>query len=247
MTTKQETLKDVTTVRILIMGDKGVGKSALADLMATTPITPTPASRTVGDGGWRVQVRLYEYPLQNGNGLPRTCAELSGSSAANVASTSTRAASPENKEVIYFVEFFDMDSDMPLDRDQCEHFFRQMDGLVLVYDTQNVNSQDNLHDWLYEPLRQICRHRHHRAHPILKRHHVPIFVVGTHLDKQSSEAISQTGSIAHQLGAEEILVNCRDASTFAESTINRTKLYQFFDSVVEFKERFPLQNPRSYL
>ncbi|KAH8344940.1 hypothetical protein KR067_012234, partial [Drosophila pandora] len=237
---KQERLEDVSTVRILLLGDRGVGKSSLTDLLANSPVTPTPASRTVGESSWSVQVRLHEYPVPVA--MPPSPLWTSSDSDRSRTHKHSRKKEPppQQQEILYFVEFYDLNSELRMRRDHRYRFFRQIDGIILVHNLQDARSQDSLHDWLYEPLRQICKHRHRRPRPILRRQHVPILVVGTMIDRIDYEPVYHPGSIAHQLDAEEILLNCLDQESFAEKTCNQAKLSYFLNRVVEFKERFPL-------
>lgn len=144
----------------------------------------------------------------------------------------------------YFVEFYDLKSSMRLTREHRNHLYRNIDGIILVYDLLDMKTHDNLHDWLYQPLRQICRHRHKRLRPILRRRHVPILVVGTKLDMLKSRRLRRSGSIADQLGTDEILLNCLDANSLAEKTRNEGKLRKFLNKAVDFKQYFPSR--RSY-
>ncbi|XP_016991244.1 rab-like protein 3 [Drosophila rhopaloa] len=244
MKQKQLHLEDVSTVRILMLGDKGVGKTSLTNLLASSAITPTPASRTVGERSWNIQVRLHEYPISVT--LPLTPIWTSPSSSEGSGKypyRDTRAPNSSN-DILYFVEFYDLSSELRMRREHRDSFYKNIDGIVLVYNLQDLRSQDNLHDWLYDPLRQICKYRHRRTRPILRRQHVPILVVGTKLDKLNFRPLRRGGSIAHQLMSDEILVNCQDPASFAERSRNEGKLRSFLDRVVEFKERFPLSRSR---
>ncbi|XP_017075602.2 rab-like protein 3 [Drosophila eugracilis] len=242
MKQKQQHIKDVSTVRILMLGDGGVGKTSLTNLLANSAITPTPASRTVGDGSWNVQVRLHEYPISVG--LPPTPSWTSPSSSERSEKYPYARSTPVTSEILYFVEFYDLNSNLHMRRKERSNFYKKIDGIVLVYNMQDLSSQDNLHDWLYDPLRQICKYRHRRQRPILKRQHVPILVVGTRLDKLVRRPLRRSGTIAHQLGSDEIFLNCQDPNSFADKSRNQGKLRGFLNRVVEFKEHFPLSNSR---
>lgn len=150
-----------------------------------------------------------------------------------------RNARTSRQMIPYFVEFYDLKSSMRLTREHRNHLYRNIDGIILVYDLLDMKTHDNLHDWLYQPLRQICRHRHKRLRPILRRRHVPILVVGTKLDMLKSRRLRRSGSIADQLGTEEILLNCLDANSLAEKTRNEGKLRKFLNKAVDFKQYFP--------
>ncbi|EDV57524.1 rab-like protein 3 [Drosophila erecta] len=235
---RQQQFKDVSTVRILMLGDRGVGKTSLTNLLATSEITPTPSSRTVGESSWRVQVRMHEYPKPVI--WPPTPTWTTSSSSEGSENYAYPQSAPITTDILYFVEFYDLNSDWRLRREQRDSFYKNIDGIVLVYNLLDLSSQDSLHDWLYDPLRLICKHRHRRSRSILKRHHVPILVVGTKLDKLVRRPLRRSGRIAHQLDADEILVNCLDPDSFADKGRNQGKLRGFLNRVVEFKERFPL-------
>ncbi|KAL7741438.1 hypothetical protein ACLKA6_000764 [Drosophila palustris] len=246
---QQQTIQHVSTVRILLLGDAGVGKSRLTDLLARSEDTPTPSTRSVGDVWWNVQVRLHEYPIPNVLGIPPTPDWTSSSSSP---STSNHSSSPSDLPpfpprsaahrmmIPYFVEFYDLKSCLRLPREHRNRLYRHIDGIILVYDLLDMRTHDNLHDWLYQPLRQICRYRHKRLRPILKRRHVPILVVGTKLDLLNTRRLSYPGGkIATQLGTDEIQLNCLDLNSFSEKSRNEAKLRKFLNNAVDFKQYFP--------
>lgn len=263
---QQQTIKDIATARILLLGDSGaswstnkmtiyfklflpagVGKSRLADLLACSVDTPTSSTRTVGNVWWNVQVRLHEYQC-NDSRLPPTPEWTSASSPSSVSYCSEHISCNEvylrNERttcqmIPYFVEFYDLKSSMSLSHEHRSHLYRNIDGIILVYDLLDMKTHDNLHDWLYQPLRQICRHRHKRQRPILRRRHVPILVVGTKLDMLKSRRLRRSGSIANQLNTDEILLNCLDANSLSGKTRNEGKLRKFLNKAVDFKQNFP--------
>ncbi|KAH8303471.1 hypothetical protein KR059_011703 [Drosophila kikkawai] len=243
MTQKPIQLNDVPTVRILMLGDKGVGKTSVTNLMACTVDTPTVASRSVSHPYYNIQVRLHEYP--NTAELPPTPTWTSHSSSEYLDKTEFPRRMPLTSDILYFVEFIDMNSPCSMQRLQRRAMFQKIDGIVLVYNLQDPRSQDNLHDYLYEPLRQICKRRHGRRHSILKTNHVPIVVVATRLDKLIHLPLRRC-SIAQQLNAEEILVNGQDPKSFADKSNNHNKLCGFLNRVVEFKERKPNAQPSPF-
>ncbi|XP_030561460.1 rab-like protein 3 isoform X1 [Drosophila novamexicana] len=242
----QQTIKHVSTARILLLGQAGVGKSRLTDLLARSVDTPTPSTRSVGDVWWNVQVRLHEYPCNKG--MPPTPEWTSSSSPSSSHSSERfgsscklfrRRAEAACDMIPYFVEFYDLKSSLRMSREHRNRLFRNIDGIILVYDLLDMSSHDNLHDLLYHPLRQICRHRHKRLRPILKRRHVPILVVGTKLDMLKTRRLRRSGGIAGQLGADEILLNCLDPDSLAEKSRNEGKLRKFLNNAVDFKQYFP--------
>ncbi|KAH8275842.1 hypothetical protein KR018_005400, partial [Drosophila ironensis] len=69
----------------------------------------------------------------------------------------------------------------------------------------------------------------------------PILVMGTKLDlvdekRQPKAALKRAGGIADKCGAEEIWLNCRDTKSLAAGTTDAVKLSRFFDCVIEKRE-----------
>ncbi|EDW12874.1 uncharacterized protein Dmoj_GI17908, isoform A [Drosophila mojavensis] len=244
-----QTVKHVSTARILLLGEARVGKSRLTDLLARSIDTPTHSSRSVGSLWWSVQVRLHEYPANKG--MPPTPEWTSSSSPSSSSHSSEpfdsfkgfRGRAARACEMIpYFVEFYDLKSSMRMPREHRNRLFRNIDGIILVYDLLDMRTHDNLHDLLYQPLRQICRYRHKRLRPILRRRHVPILVVGTKLDMLKSRRLRRSGGIADQLSTDEILLNCLDTDSFAEKSRNEAKLRKFLNNAIDFKHFFPARH-----
>ncbi|XP_002135219.2 rab-like protein 3 [Drosophila pseudoobscura] len=207
--------KNLATFRILILGDPGVGKTCLSNLLANSPMTPTRSSRTVSDSEWTVQVRLHDYNPIWGTEGPEELEEP-----------------PDASGAVHFVEFYDMNRAANECRGARKHLYRKMDGIVLVYNLQDMETQDNLHDWMYGPLVEISQQRKHKR--LLSSHHVPILVVGTMLDRLAEGPPNRRGGIAHQLGAEEVLINCLDPHALAKGTRNLAKVSHFLNSSVDW-------------
>lgn len=70
---------------------------------------------------------------------------------------------------------------------------------------------------------------------------IPILVMGTKLDlvdeKRQPKTMQKAGGIAEQCGAEEIWLNCRDPRSIAAGTTDAVKLGRFFDRVIEKKQQ----------
>ncbi|EDW26500.1 GL12949 [Drosophila persimilis] len=136
----QQFEEEVRTVRILILGDPGVGKTSLTNLLANSEITPTRSSRTVADSEWTVQARLHEYPRVH---LPHTPEWMSTSS------SHRSAQSPLTPEELYFVEFYDKNDSVTYGRVDRNPLYKNIDGIILVYNMQDMRSLDHLLDWVY--------------------------------------------------------------------------------------------------
>ncbi|XP_065363603.1 rab-like protein 3 isoform X2 [Calliphora vicina] len=70
---------------------------------------------------------------------------------------------------------------------------------------------------------------------------IPILVMGTKLDlldeRRQPKTVQKAGGIAEQCGAEEIWLNCRDPRSIAAGTTDAVKLSRFFDMVIEKKQQ----------
>ncbi|XP_017138449.1 rab-like protein 3 [Drosophila miranda] len=215
--------KKMATFRILILGDPGVGKTCVSNLLANSPMTPTRSSRTVSDSEWTVQVRLHQYtPILECPPLPMEGLEGPEEPEERPAASGT----------MHFVEIYDMNraaKECPGDR---KPLYRKMDGIVLVYNLQDMESQDNLHDWMYGPLLEISQQRKRKR--LLNHYHVPILVVGTMLDRLPERPPNRRGAIAHQLGVEEILIDCLDPNALGKGTRNQGKVSHFLNRAVDW-------------
>ena len=68
---------------------------------------------------------------------------------------------------------------------------------------------------------------------------IPKLVIGTKLDLVDAQSLgkSRSSSIVDELGAEEILVNCFSTKSFAPGSTNSVTLSRFFDKAIEKKYR----------
>ncbi|KAH8256587.1 hypothetical protein KR026_002512, partial [Drosophila bipectinata] len=69
----------------------------------------------------------------------------------------------------------------------------------------------------------------------------PILVMGTKMDlidekRHPKTSVKKVGGIADKCGAEEIWLNCRDTRSLAAGTTGSVKLSRFFDCVIEKRE-----------
>ena len=208
-------------IKVLVLGDSGVGKSSLVHLISHS-IPLTNGSWTIGVS---VEVKLHEY----NEGTP------------------TQRSS--------FIELWDVGGSR-------SHFVaRQLlyagfHGIILVHDLTNRKSHENLRKWLSEvftskDLSRDCGSGFSLsalfgAPPTYENidfdleafvvKNIPVLVVATKLDLASTPTRrSRSSSVAQECHAEEILVDCNQARSFAPASTNAVKLSRFLDKVVERK------------
>lgn len=204
----------IDRVRVMVLGDSGVGKSSFVHLVAHNEPIRSP-SWTVGCS---VEVKLHEY----------------------------KEGTKDQKT--YFIEFWDVGGSNN-HRNTRPVFYHPCHGAILVHDLTNRKSEMNLHKW----LRELINHDANQASVLssvssmdeydpenfLGSTQIPILVIGTKVD-QTDERKSNTGTFASQFGADEILLDTRQARYLAAGSSNAVKLSRFYDKVIEM--RYQTQN-----
>lgn len=200
--------------RILVLGDSGVGKSSLVHLIARGK----PLSHITYTIGASNEVKLHEY--KEGTPSQRT----------------------------YWIELCDVGGSHG-HRNSRQVFYNNYQGLILVHDLTNRKSQQNLDRWLREIISfSSCNNAANGKHkdwddaltvfdtsPDI---HVPLLVIGTKQDLESSRAGSlpvhqRRSDIAEDHVSEEIHLNCNEGKSLVPGTSASNKLSRFFDKVIE--------------
>lgn len=213
-------------IKVLVLGDSGVGKSCLVNLICNQ----NQKSNTSWTIGCSIEVKAHEFA----EGTP--------------------------KQNTFYVELWDVGGNKT--HSVARHiFFSQFQALILVHDLTNSKSRLNLRKWLNEVL-----YASGDAHPPSTRSNasasslmgtstsdsfdaydhelfvdqqIPKLLIGTKLDLVEAQSLGRcrSSSLADQLGADEIFVNCLSNRSFAPGSTNSVTLSRFFDKVIELKCR----------
>lgn len=216
----------IDRVRILVLGDSGVGKTSFVHLAAHNEPIRSP-SWTIGCS---VEVKLHEY----------------------------KEGTKDQKT--FFIEFWDIGGSH-IHRNARSVFYHPCHGAILVHDLTNRKSEKNLHKWLKEITNKRERKDSNASssvsspnttilideldqESIIGNNSIPLLVIGTKLDQLDER---KPYSSYNSLGADEIILDCRETRYLAAGTSNAVKLSRFFDRVIEnrshkdsFSERYGL-------
>ena len=126
-------------------------------------------------------------------------------------------------------------------------FYDGADGVILVHDLTNRNSHDNLKKWLKGMLTDRTRQEkklHRRTNSedygigfdseMYTDSAIPAIVVGTKKDlSRSSNELLSHSSLANDINAQVVSVNCRKASNWTPGAPEMQCFNTFFDKVIE--------------
>ncbi|XP_054753130.2 rab-like protein 3 isoform X1 [Lytechinus pictus] len=198
---------DIEKVKILVVGDSGVGKSSLVHLICHgQPILNT--SYTIGAS---LDVKIHEY--KEGTPSQKTCFVEFWDIGGSVNHANSRHIFYASLNGIILVhDLTNRKSHTNLGKWLSEILQRE----------QNMGSERHRTSVSeYDPEQ-------------FAGHHTPILVVGVKRDQLDSQRQTklQSSSIAEECGADEINLNCTDAKHLAPGTTNAVKLSRFFDKVI---------------
>ncbi|XP_015903383.2 rab-like protein 3 [Parasteatoda tepidariorum] len=200
----------IEKVKILVVGDSGVGKSSLVHLIAHSESITNP-SWTIGCS---VEVKLHEY--KEGTPFQKTYFvemwDIGGSS------------SHRNSRAVFYNSFNGIVLVHDLTNRKSKQNLRKWLAEVLSKDGSGAKKNNG---WYGFDSEQFVDNQ------------IPILVIGTKqslvMEVYPPGRTKRTSSIADECGADEIYVDCCQARSFAPGSSNAVKLSRFFDKVIEKK------------
>ncbi|BES93816.1 Miro-like protein [Nesidiocoris tenuis] len=200
-------MANIEKVKVLVLGDSGVGKTSLTHLIAHNEPISNP-SWTVGCS---VEVKLHEF--REGTPTQKTYFvelwDIGGSS--NHRSTRNVFYNPFHG-IIFVHDLTNRKSQQNLKQWLAEVMSKEGGKGKMVYD-----------DFDSEVF----------AGSVM----LPIIVIGTKLDQASEKRLKmkQCNDIAQDWGADSIDMNCMDPGSLAPGSSSAVKLSRFFDKVIEVR------------
>uniref|UniRef100_A0A6P4FAM1 Rab-like protein 3 n=2 Tax=Drosophila rhopaloa TaxID=1041015 RepID=A0A6P4FAM1_DRORH len=222
-------------VRIVVVGDSGVGKTCLTHLIAHNESLIRPGWTV----GCNIQVKIHEFK----EGTARQCPyfvelfDIGGS----LSHKNTRGVFYTGVHGIILVH------DLTNGKSQ-EQLLDWLYEIVNKEGKDTYKSRGNSLPPSPTPLSSFSSntsatdvHVRFDMEEFLGATQTPILVMGTKLDlidekRQPKTAVKKAGGIADKCGAEEIWLNCRDTRSLAAGTTDAVKLSRFFDCVIEKRE-----------
>lgn len=204
-----ESMAAIDKVKILVLGDSGVGKSTLVHLLSRNRPIVNP-SWTIGCS---VELKLHDYkegtPMENTYFIELW--DVGGSS------------NHRRSRAIFYNQVHGILLVHDLTNRKSKQNLRKW--LVEVLSRGgNFKSKSSTEE--YDP-------------ELFVDMQVPILVVGTKADLAlevfTNKSSTRTSSFAEECGADEIFLDCRQAKAMAPGSSNAVKLSRFFDKIIDNK------------
>ncbi|XP_026486118.1 rab-like protein 3 [Vanessa tameamea] len=198
----------IEKVKVVVLGDSGVGKTSLTYLIAHNKPLLSPGWTV----GCSVEVKLHRY--KEGTQAQNTFfVELWDVGGSNNHRNTRNVFYQPTHGIILVHDLTNRKSQINLQKWLSE---------ILNQDSTNPNYQ----------------HVDVDPEQFLGSTQIPILVIGTKYDlaeekQRKNQYRRLASSIAEQCGADEIFVNCYQARSLAPGTTNSVKLTRFFDKVIE--------------
>ncbi|XP_004638876.1 rab-like protein 3 [Octodon degus] len=207
-------------VKVLVLGDSGVGKSSLVHLLCQNQVLGNP-SWTVGCS---VDVRVHDYkeetPEEKTYYIELWDVGGSVGSASSVKITRTVFYNSVNGIILGLERWF-------------------------IHDLTNKKFSQNLYRWSLKVLNRdsmptgVLVMNGDYDQKKFADNQIPLLVIGTKLDQihetKCHEVLTRTAFLAEDFNAEEINLDCTNPRYLAAGSSNAVKLSRFFDKVIEMR------------
>ncbi|XP_005186818.1 rab-like protein 3 isoform X2 [Musca domestica] len=214
----------IDKVRILLVGDSGVGKTCLTHLIAHGESLHRPGWTV----GCNIEVKLHEYKEGTPQQKPYFIElfDVGGS------------LSHKNSRSVFYAPTDGIILVHDLTNRKSHNNLRDW-----LFEILSKEGKDT-----YKPGSNVGAHKTANdeqnafdPEEFVGAAQIPILVMGTKLDlvdeRRQPKTVQKAGGIAEQCGAEEIWLNCRDPRSIAAGTTDAVKLSRFFDRVIEKKQQ----------
>lgn len=207
----------IDRVRVMVLGDSGVGKTSFVHLAANNEPVRAPGWTI----GCSVEVKLHEYK----EGTPGQVSyfielwDVGGS------------RNHRNTRHVFYNPCHGVILVHDLTNSKSEANLRKW-----LQELINCDMNNGYHESLNENL---------DVENLFGSTQIPILIIGTKLDLADDKPLSRRSKLATQFNAEEILLDCRQTRYLAAGTSNAVKLSRFYDKVIE--RRYNSQTASPYL
>ncbi|KAI4466802.1 drab5-related [Holotrichia oblita] len=207
----------IDRVRVMVLGDSGVGKTSFVHLAANNEPVRAPGWTI----GCSVEVKLHEYK----EGTPGQVTyfielwDVGGS------------RNHRNTRHVFYNPCHGVILVHDLTNSKSEANLRKWLQELINCDMNN-GYQENLSENL-------------DVENLFGSTQIPILIIGTKLDLADDKPLSRRSKLATQFNAEEILLDCRQTRYLAAGTSNAVKLSRFYDKVIERRYNSQATSPYS--
>lgn len=207
-------MASIERVRILVVGDSGVGKTCLTHLISHNESLTHPGWTV----GCSVEVKLHEY--KEGTPQQKQCFIELYDIGGSLIHKNSRGVfySPTNGIILVH--------DLTNRKSQ-----ENLSGWLM--EILNKDGKDTIKSTSFDSV-------DFDTEQFFGSTQIPILVIGTKLDlldeKRRKRNSQNSTGIAEQCGAEEIWLSCRNSRSLAPGTTDAVKLVRFFDRVIEKKQ-----------
>ena len=222
-------------IKVLVLGDSGVGKTSLVHLISHNEVVSNPGW-TIGPS---IEIKLHEY--QEGTPSQRsTFIELWDVGGSRSHFTARPVLFQGFHGLILVHDLTNRKSQSNLRKWLSEVFFRRDFSQISGSTSQGIKEgiMNGINAFMGSPpsFDEVDFDPESFAEKS-----IPVLLIGTKLDQRqgnfSPDRRSRASSLASECNAEEIFIDCMNVRSFAPASTNAVHLSRFFDKVIDKKYR----------